>query len=90
MIDWYTYTNSGVSVWICRHSGMNFARKQSAYIVYNIVHVERIRCFRRRLDILRQMKIAYLCLRSSYGKDYVDYLTYTKPMEIIEATDKNS
>lgn len=108
-----------------------------------MAHVERLRCLRGRLDILRQMKnsfdvriqvntesilsgtsmfsrnvvshllqsrlvdyvatdahdvqgrqvqmkAAYLRLRSSYGKDYADDLTYTKPMEIIEAMDKNS
>lgn len=108
-----------------------------------MAHVERLKCFRGRLDILRQMrnsfdvriqinaesilsgtsmfsrnivshllqsrlvdyvatdahdvqgrqvqmKAAYLRLRSSYGKDYADDLTYTKPMEIIEAMEKNS
>lgn len=36
------------------------------------------------------MKAALLRLSSSYGKVYKDDLTYTKPMEIIEAMDKNS
>ncbi len=108
-----------------------------------MAHGERLRCFRGRLDILRQMKksfdmriqinaervlsgtsmfsrnivshllqsrlvdyvatdahdvqvrqvqmkAAFLRLSSSYGKVYADDLTYTKPMEIIEAMDKNS